>query len=78
MQIDYPANGSTIRSDFGIAGWALDLGSTSGTGVSLVHAWAFPTNGATPIFIGGGMSISNDPTSATTSATRSSRPAGSE
>ena len=41
-----------MQSSFAVAGWALDAGSAWGTGVDAVHVWAFPTNGAAPMFLG--------------------------
>jgi hypothetical protein len=52
LHIDYPANGSTVSQSFAVAGWALDLSSTSGSGVAAVHVWAFPTTGGNPVFVG--------------------------
>ena len=52
MFLDVPGNGSLVQTSFGISGWALDLGASSGTGVATVHVWAFPTTGAAPIFLG--------------------------
>jgi hypothetical protein len=52
MFLDVPGNGSLVQTSFGISGWALDLGATSGTGVATVHLWAFPTTGAAPVFLG--------------------------
>ena len=34
-----------------VAGWAADLDSPDGTGVSMIHAWAYPRGGAAPIFV---------------------------
>jgi endonuclease/exonuclease/phosphatase family metal-dependent hydrolase len=50
--IDTPARGSTVAPSFLLAGWTLDLSSTSGTGVSQIHAWAYPVSGGSPIFAG--------------------------
>jgi hypothetical protein len=53
VDVDTPGNGAVQpTSGFVIAGWAADLGATSGTGVDEVVAWAFPTNGAAPILAG--------------------------
>lgn len=54
MNIDIPANGATVNQSFTVAGWAIDRAAapTRGTGVSTVHVWAWPTNGAPPTFIG--------------------------
>ena len=52
MSIDIPANGSTVREPFIVAGWALDLAATSGAGVDVVDVWAYPASGAPAIFVG--------------------------
>ena len=53
IAIDIPAHGSTVAQPFALAGWALDLSATSGTGMgSAHHVWAFPLNGAPPLFVG--------------------------
>ena len=51
MAIDTPGNGATITQPFRLAGWALDRGSESGTGVDAMHFYAFPSSGAA-IFLG--------------------------
>ena len=33
------------------AGGAADLDSADGTGIQMIHAWAYPRNGGTPIFV---------------------------
>jgi hypothetical protein len=52
MWTDTPTANQTVPGTFGVAGWALDLGSASGPGVSAVHVWAYPATGAAPIFVG--------------------------
>ena len=53
MSVDAPAaNASVSVRGFTVAGWAVDAGSTSGTGVDVVAVWAFPTNGAPAILAG--------------------------
>jgi hypothetical protein len=51
--IDVPAPGD-VRGTFVIAGWAIDRGAPSGTGVDAVHVWAYPNpgSGTPPIFLG--------------------------
>jgi hypothetical protein len=34
-----------------VAGWAADLDSPDGTGVQMIHVWAYPRNGGAPIFV---------------------------
>jgi glucose/arabinose dehydrogenase len=53
MQIDAPAPGARLRQPFMMGGWTLDLNATSGSGIDLVHVWAYPASGAAPIFVGG-------------------------
>lgn len=52
MSIDVPRTGTTVGNGFTVGGWALDLGSPSGTGVDSVQVWAYPTTGAAPMFVG--------------------------
>jgi hypothetical protein len=53
LYIDSPAYGARVSGDgFPILGWAIDTGSSAGTGVDMVHIWAHPTSGATAIFVG--------------------------
>jgi hypothetical protein len=51
IAVDAPAEGATVSNGFSISGWAIDLGATTGTGVSSVQAYAYPASGA-PIFLG--------------------------
>jgi endonuclease/exonuclease/phosphatase family metal-dependent hydrolase len=50
--VDTPAKSATVRSPFLIGGWALDTSAASDSGVSTIHAWAYPANGGPPIFAG--------------------------
>jgi hypothetical protein len=54
MVIDLPVPefATTRGTPFAIGGWAVDLAATAGAGIEAVHAWAFPTSGAAPIFVG--------------------------
>jgi hypothetical protein len=52
MSLDTPKNNAIVARGFAVAGWAIDLGAPSGTGVDAVHVYAFPTNGAPAIFVG--------------------------
>ena len=53
MALDTPSAGSRPQP-FTVAGWAIDVASTSGTGVDSVHVWAYPNpgSGQPPIFLG--------------------------
>lgn len=50
--VDTPRAGTAVQQPFNIGGWALDTASTSGSGISAIHVWAFPSNGAAPVFAG--------------------------
>jgi hypothetical protein len=54
MSIDTPGNNQAVGSNFLVAGWATDLGATSGSGVDAIHVWAYPNpgSGAAPRFLG--------------------------
>ena len=54
MWVDTLTPNSTQTQPFKVAGWALDLGSASGSGVNTVHVWAYPNpgSGQPAIFIG--------------------------
>jgi hypothetical protein len=50
--IDAPRSHAQVQQPFMVGGWAVDLDAAEGTGVTTVHAWAFPTAGGAPIFLG--------------------------
>jgi hypothetical protein len=54
MSIDLPAQGTGVVQPFVVAGWAVDLGGSAGSGVDYVHVYAFPNwgSGQAPIFLG--------------------------
>lgn len=52
MFADYPAQNQTVAQFFTVAGWAVDLASSSGPGVSGIHVWAFPVSGGAATFVG--------------------------
>jgi hypothetical protein len=53
FNIDSPANNAVVLSNgFLISGWAVDNGSTSGTGIDVVAVWAYPKSGAPAILAG--------------------------
>lgn len=52
IAIDRPSPGAVVGQPFTISGWAVDLASVSGPGVYTVHAYAFPSSGGSPIFLG--------------------------
>jgi hypothetical protein len=52
MAIDIPPAGSVQTRPFTIAGWAIDRGAPTGTGVDAVHVYAFPSGGGPPTFVG--------------------------
>jgi Tol biopolymer transport system component len=50
--IDIPTARTVVREPFMIGGWAIDLDAPTDTGVSTLHAWAYPAAGGAPIFLG--------------------------
>jgi hypothetical protein len=50
VTLESPAAGG-VGQGFEVRGWAVDGAATSGTGIDLVHVWAFPASGS-PVFIG--------------------------
>jgi len=54
MWVDAPADKSVVGPNFAIAGWAIDKGAASATGVDRVDVWAYPNPGsnAPPVFLG--------------------------
>jgi hypothetical protein len=52
MAVDAPANGSSVGSSFTVAGWAVDLGASSGSGVDAVHVYATAVGGDSPMPLG--------------------------
>ena len=53
ISLDKPLNNSVVnKAGFAVAGWAVDLGAPTGTGIDAVHVWAYPTSGAAAIFAG--------------------------
>jgi hypothetical protein len=50
--IDTPPAGTSARQPLTITGWAADFLSTSGPGIDAIHVWAYPANGAAPVFVG--------------------------
>ena len=52
MAVDLPGVGQSISQNFRVSGWALDLASTSGTGVSNVDVWAYPVAGGNALWVG--------------------------
>jgi hypothetical protein len=52
INIDTPVNGATVRQPFAIGGWAIDAAASSGSGVDLIHVYAYPGTGGAPIFVG--------------------------
>ena len=46
INVDTPSNGSGVNGGFTISGWAADRNSSSGTGITAVHIYDGPANGA--------------------------------
>jgi hypothetical protein len=50
--IDTPRSQADVAQPFVLAGWAADLASPDDSGVTAIHAWAYPLAGGPPIFLG--------------------------
>jgi hypothetical protein len=50
--IDTPDDVTPVTTGFSISGWSADLRSTTDAGVSVVHIYAYPVAGGSPIFLG--------------------------
>ncbi|OFW08773.1 MAG: hypothetical protein A3H96_04845 [Acidobacteria bacterium RIFCSPLOWO2_02_FULL_67_36] len=50
--IGAPAADATVAPSFYVAGWAVDLGASSGPGIDAIHVYAYPTAGGGPVFLG--------------------------
>ena len=44
MNLDAPAEGSTVRQPFTVSGWAIDQSAASGPGVDVVHVYVYPAD----------------------------------
>jgi len=54
IAVDYPTPGLVVTSAFEVAGWALDAGSPTGTGVDSVQFYIIPAGASAGVFIGTG------------------------
>jgi hypothetical protein len=64
MALDVPVNNAVISGSFSVGGWAVDLGSSSGTGVNAVDVYAFPVVGTgfgAPTYLGPAVLGANRP-----------------
>jgi hypothetical protein len=52
MELQTPADHQIVGSSFVVSGWAVDLAAAAGSGVDMVHAWAYPESGGAPIWVG--------------------------
>jgi hypothetical protein len=50
--IDTPRSQQNVAQPFVLAGWAADLNAVQGTGITTLHAWAYPLAGGPPVFLG--------------------------
>jgi hypothetical protein len=50
--IEAPRSQQDVGQPFQLTGWAADLDSPAGTGVSTLHVWAYPLAGGPPVFLG--------------------------
>jgi glucose/arabinose dehydrogenase len=56
LAVDTPKHNSTVDRPFPIAGWAIDTGAATGTGIDAIHVYAYPVAPASgsPVFVGTG------------------------
>jgi glucose/arabinose dehydrogenase len=56
LAVDTPKTNTTVDRPFAVAGWAIDTGATTGTGIDAIHVWAYPVAPASgsPVFVGTG------------------------
>ncbi len=52
MWVDTPQMNDNLSQNVRVAGWAIDLGSSTTAGVDAIHVWAYPTNGGPAIMLG--------------------------
>jgi hypothetical protein len=53
VAVDAPAANALLRNPIAIGGWAIDpAGPATGSGIDVVHVWAYPASGAAPMFVG--------------------------
>lgn len=52
VYLDAPKANQTVDTDFHIGGWAVDWDARQSSGVMTIHVWAYPENGAPPIWVG--------------------------
>ena len=50
--IDTPTSQADVGQPFVLGGWAADLSAAEGTGITTLHAWAYPLSGGAPVFVG--------------------------
>jgi hypothetical protein len=59
--IDSPGQNTTATRPFTVAGWAVDTGAATGTGIDGIAVWAYPVPSGTPVFVGSGAYGSSRP-----------------
>jgi hypothetical protein len=52
MHVDTPAKNQNTSQSFSIAGWAVDLGSSTTSGVDAIHVYAYPAGSSSAIWLG--------------------------
>lgn len=50
--IETPRTLQGVTQPFALGGWAADLDAAAGTGIDMLHVWAYPLTGAPPVFAG--------------------------
>jgi hypothetical protein len=47
-----PTSQQQVDGSFLLAGWAIDLGASQGTGIDFLHVWAYPVGSDSAFFLG--------------------------
>jgi predicted outer membrane repeat protein len=55
VNVDVPRARDIVGRNFTIHGWAAQSGTSTGAGYNVVHVWAFPIGGGSPVFLGFGL-----------------------
>jgi hypothetical protein len=52
VAVDTPGDRQIVGAAWTVRGWSVDMRAPEGTGVDLLHVWAYPESGGSPIFLG--------------------------
>ena len=52
VSVDAPKPGAIVPRQFSVGGWAIEQSRCFTPGVDLIHVWAYPVGGGSPVFVG--------------------------